>query len=34
MQEFAVASACNSVSGAIFNCFDVCRMRLQIQDGL
>ena len=32
--EFAVAAGSNMVSGAMFNCFDVARVRLQIQDGL
>lgn len=32
--EFAVAAASNMTSGALFNCFDVTRMRLQIQHGL
>ena len=31
-REFAVAAGSNMTSGAIFNCFDVCRMRLHIQD--
>ena len=33
-KEFAVAAGSNMVSGAMFNCFDVARVRLQIQDGL
>jgi hypothetical protein len=32
--EMAVASTANMTSGVMFNCFDVTRMRLQIQDGL
>ena len=34
VKEFAVAAGANMASGAMFNCFDVCRMRLHIQDGL
>jgi hypothetical protein len=33
-KEFIVAAGSNMVSGAMFNCFDVARVRLQIQDGL
>jgi hypothetical protein len=34
VKEFVVAAGANMTSGAVFNCFDVCRMRLHIQDGL
>ena len=29
-KEFAVAAGSNMVSGAMFNCFDVARVRLQV----